>query len=337
MGREPIEGCRAPPLIIFGRYVARSRTVSTPPEKSRRQHRVALDSLRLLDAIDRHGSFAGAAQELHVVTSSITHAIQNLEDNLGVVLFDRSGRRARFTSKGRALLERGRSVLAQAAAFDEEVRRIATGWEASLAIAVDEVMRVTPMMAAVAEFIKAAPQTTLHITREAAAGSWDALMSGRADLIVGAPADGPPGAGFESLPLYKIDFGLVVAAHHPLATRRDVIPNEEIAQHRAVLIGDTTRHLPHLQYGLLDNRLGLTVPDNAAKVEALLLGLGCGFLPLRVAEPWVRSGQLVVLQVQTPHPPGQSTLAWRSGETGRALRWWIDKFAQEPFVQTLFS
>jgi DNA-binding transcriptional LysR family regulator len=311
--------------------------MSTPSEKTRRQHRVSLDSLRLLDAIDRHGSFAAAAHELCVVTSSITHAIQNLEENLGITLFDRSGRRARFTSKGRALLERGRGVLARAAAFDEEVQLIATGWEARLVIAVDEVMRVAPMMAAVGEFTGVAPNTSLHITREAAAGSWDALMSGRADLIVGAPAGGPAGGGCESVPMYRIDFALVVAAGHPLAARQGVISHEEISQHRAVVIGDTTRHLPHLQYGLLDNRLCLSVPDNATKLEAILLGIGCGFMPLRAAEPLVRDGRLVVLQVEAPHPPGQSTLAWRSGETGRALRWWIEKFTQPSFVETLFA
>ena len=76
---------------------------------SRRQPKVSLDSIRLLDAIERHGSFAAAAQELCVVTSAITHAVRNLESDLGLNLFDRSGRRARFTREGRLVLDKGRA------------------------------------------------------------------------------------------------------------------------------------------------------------------------------------------------------------------------------------
>lgn len=304
---------------------------------TKRHQRVSLESLRLLDAIDRQGSFAAAAAELCVVTSSITHTIHNLEDNLGLTLFDRSGRRARFTSKGRALLESGRHLLARAAAFDDEVQRIATGWEPSLIISVDQVMRISPLIPVVDDFFRIAPQTSLRIRREAAAGSWDALMSGRADLVVGAPAGGAPGAGFESATLFENNFVLTVASHHPLASLKGRISNEEIAQFRSVVVGDTTRSLPYLPYGLQDNRQCLSVPDQGAKLEAILLGIGCGFMPSRVADPLVKAGRLVLLDAEAAHPPGESRIAWRSGETGRALTWWIEQLTRPALAETLFS
>lgn len=303
---------------------------------TKRHQRVSLENLRLLDAIDRQGSFTAAAQELCVVTSSITNAIRNLEDNLGLVLFDRSGRRARFTTKGRVLLESGRHLLARAADFDAEVQLIATGWEPMLVLSVDVVIQMKPLVQLFDAFFKVAPQTSLKVRREAAAGSWDALMSGRADLIIGAPAGGPPGGGYEAVPLCTFRFVLAVAVHHPLAGRRDRISNAEIAQHRSVVIGDTSRSLPHLPYGLQDNRLCLSVPDATARLEAILLGIGCGFLPHEVARSHVESGRLVVLDVETPFPPGQSALAWRFGEAGRALRWWVEKLTQPEIGATLF-
>lgn len=302
-----------------------------------RHQRVSLESLRLLDAIERHGSFAAAAQELCVVTSSITHAVRNLEENLGLVLFDRSGRSARLTTKGHALLGRGRHLLAQADAFDEEVQLIATGWEAGLVLSVDEVIPMKPLVPLMDAFFQVAPRTSLQVRREAVAGSWDALLSGRADLVVGAPADGPAGGGYASAPLCQMRFVLVAVPQHPLAGRTGVISQAEVAEHRSVVLGDTTRQLPHLSYGLLDNRQRLAVPDYGAKLEAILLGIGCGFLPHGMAEPHVRSGRLVVLPVETPHPPSQSTLAWRAGDTGRALRWWIDQLTRPSWVQGLFD
>ena len=69
---------------------------------------LTLDALAVLDAIDRRGSFARAAEELGRATSSLTYAVQQLEAELDVLLFDRSGHRARFTPAGRVLLEEGR-------------------------------------------------------------------------------------------------------------------------------------------------------------------------------------------------------------------------------------
>lgn len=303
---------------------------------ARRQLKVPLEAIRVLDAIERQGSFAAAAEELCVVTSSVTHAIRNLEDSLGINLFDRSGRRARFTREGRMLLERGRALLAQAVAFDAEAQLIATGWETRLVLSVDQVLSTEPLMPLIEAFCRAAPETSLEVRREAAAGSWDALLSGRADLVVGAPAQGPAGGGYESKPLSRLRFVLVVAVGHPLARREGVVPDEEIAAHRSVIIGDTTRGLPHLRYGLMQNRRYLSVPDTGAKLQAILLGVGCGYLPERVALPHLRAGRLALVRNEALQPPGQSLLAWRAGENGRALGWWVDALARPAVVKALF-
>lgn len=291
---------------------------------ARRGVRIELDGLRLLDAIDRRGSFAAAAAERFVVTSSITHAVRRLEDDLGLVLFDRSGRRARLTGEGRQVLERGRRLLQQAADFDDEVRRIATGWEPRLVLAIDQVLRIEPLVPLVGAFLAAAPRTSLDVRREAAAGSWETLLSGRADLVIGAPAPGPSGGGYQTAPFLTMRFMLVVAPSHPLARLDRPVDDDELARHRAVLVGDTARTLPALRYGLLDNPLQLRVPDAESKLQALLAGLGCGFLLERTARPHLRAGRLVRLPLAAP-PPGDSVIAWRAGENGRALRWWIDR------------
>jgi molybdate transport repressor ModE-like protein len=304
---------------------------------TKRQQRISLESLRLLDAIDRQGSFSNAAQELCVVTSSITHAIRNLEENLGLTLFDRSGQRARFTTKGRTLLESGRHLLARADAFDDEVQSIATGWEPRLTITVDQVVPMPPLMRQVQYFLEVAPQTSLNIRREAAAGSWDALASGRADLIVGAPVAVHFGEGFESTLMFETSYVLAVAVQHPLAFLQGPVSNEQLALHRAILVGDTTRAMPLLPYGLQENRQRLSVPDPAAKLEAILMGLGCGFLSTHVASPLVRKGLITLLDVKTPRPPSQSSLAWRAGETGRALRWWVERLTSKAFIDALLN
>ncbi|VDR24488.1 D-malate degradation protein R [Raoultella terrigena] len=74
-----------------------------------RERALTLEALRVMDAIDRRGSFAAAADELGRVPSALSYTMQKLEEELDVVLFDRSGHRTKFTNVGRMLLERGRS------------------------------------------------------------------------------------------------------------------------------------------------------------------------------------------------------------------------------------
>lgn len=301
----------------------------------KRRQQISLDSLRLLEAVATYGSFARAAEALCVVTSTITHAVRGLEDDLGLQLFDRSGRQVRFTAAGRTVLERGRAVLAQADALDEDVQRLATGWPARLAISVDEVLPIEPVMLLVRDFFAESPDTALSVQREAAAGSWDALMSGRADLVVGAPAEGPLGGGHESRPLCTMHFVCVVAADHPLASREGTVTSADLAEFRSIVMVDTSRALPRLPVGLQGHRMQMAVPDEAAKLEALRLGLGCGFLPRAMAQPLVASGELKVLEVESPRPTSRSTLAWRAGEGGRAVDWWVQRLTSPDVVAQL--
>ena len=80
-------------------------------KESNKERALTLEAIRVLDAIDRRGSFAAAADELGKVPSALSYTVQKLEDELDAMLFDRSGHRTKFTPAGRMLLERGRVLL----------------------------------------------------------------------------------------------------------------------------------------------------------------------------------------------------------------------------------
>src|SRR6478735_8905545 len=98
------------------------------------------EALTMMDAIARSGSFAAAARLLGKVPSALTYNVRQLEDALDVLLFDRRSRQARFTAAGEELLNEGRRLLEQMEAVANRVKRVATGWETQLTIAVDGVM-----------------------------------------------------------------------------------------------------------------------------------------------------------------------------------------------------
>ncbi|VTR55149.1 HTH-type transcriptional activator CmpR [Serratia fonticola] len=92
-----------------------------------RDRALTLEALRVMDAIDRRGSFAAAADELGRVPSALSYTMQKLEEELDVVLFDRSGHRTKFTNVGRMLLERGRVLLEAADKLTTDAEALARG------------------------------------------------------------------------------------------------------------------------------------------------------------------------------------------------------------------
>jgi DNA-binding transcriptional LysR family regulator len=102
------------------------------------------EALAMMDVIARTGSFAAAARELGKVPSALTYNVRQLEDALDVLLFDRRSRQAKLTAAGEELLSEGRRLLEQVDAVANRVKRVATGWETQLTVAVDgAISRVT--------------------------------------------------------------------------------------------------------------------------------------------------------------------------------------------------
>jgi DNA-binding transcriptional LysR family regulator len=291
--------------------------------------KISLDALLVLDAIDRKGSFAGAAQELHRVPSAITYTVQKLEQDLGVKLFDRSRQRARLTAAGEALLRDGRHLLRAADDLECRVQRIATGWESELRIAVDDMIPVERLFPLLRDFYREGAGTRLRLSSEILNGCWDALMTGRADLVIGAPGDAPPEGSITVLPIGRFEFVFAVAPDHPLATAEEPLTAEDILQHRAVTAADTSRRLAPRSSGLIEGQDTLTLPSLRAKLTAHVAGLGVGYLPLKWAEPHISAGRLVAKAVEGSKSVANVCCAWHPRQAGLALKWFVSRLETE--------
>ena len=287
--------------------------------------RLSLDALLVLDAIDRRGSFAAAAQELHRVPSALTYSVQKLEEDLDVLLFDRRGHRAKLTAAGRELLTEGRHLLRAAENLEARVRRVATGWEAELRIAYDGLLPAAAMLQLAQDFYTGQHQTRLRFQPEVLGGGWDALVSGRADLVIGASGDGPSGGGYQTRPLGDIDWEFAVAPGHPLARAAEPLTREDILAHRAVVVADSSRNLPPRTTGLLSGQDTLTIGDAAIKLQAQLMGLGVGYLPTCLAQREVSAGRLVIRKTEEAKVSQMLYLAWRTAHRGKALKWFVER------------
>jgi len=294
--------------------------------------------LYMVDAIARHGSFAKAARELGKVPSAVTYAVRKLEDALDVLLFDRSGHRARLTPAGETLLRDGRQVLQSLDALAGRVKRVATGWELELRVAINAVLPLPPLYDVIQEFRELASVTTLRLATEVLSGNWDALATGRADLVIGADANGAAPGAYRSQPMGEVQFGFCVAPHHPLAALDRPLGASDIAAYCAVVVADTSRQLPPMTRGLLNKQPLIVMPTMQAKIDAQVRGLGCGYLPLTLAAPYITRGELVQCPIDDGVPmTEQLVYAWREQAPGAALKWWLQKLRSPRLCESLLG
>lgn len=299
--------------------------------------RLTLEALEVLDAIQRRGSFAAAAEAVHRVPSAITYIVQKLEEDLGVTLFDRGGHRAVLTDAGKELLREGQHLLNAAHELELRVKRVATGYEVELRVAVNDLIPWDRLIPLVEEFYQTACGTRLRMCAEVYGGAWDALMSDRADLVIGAPAEGPAGGGYVTRPLGQAEWAFMVAPTHPLAGAPEPIPPEEILKYRSIAAADSSRNLPPRTSGMLSGQDVLTVPDMYIKIAFQRAGLGVGYLPLHMTRDDVEAGRLIVKQVVEPKPAGPMYVAWRTGHKGKALEWWVGRLQEKEVRRTLLK
>ena len=285
-------------------------------------------ALAMLQRIAESGSFAAAARAGNMVPSALTYRVRQIEDALDVLLFDRSSRHARLTEAGAELLREGAVLLAEIDAVAHRVKRVATGWEPQFTIAVESIIDRATVMDLCTTFFSLNPPTRLKLRAETLSGTLEALTSGQADLALGVVMDGNTTTGLRREPLGTVKFVFAVAPHHPLARLPDPLPDAVIRQHRAVAIADTVQHGASLSIGLLTGQDVFTVADMPAKLDAQIRGLGSGFLPTCLAQPYVDTGRLVAKTVERAEQQVLASYAWRkTGKTGpgRALQWWLDQ------------
>ena len=299
--------------------------------------RLSLDALQVLDAIDRKGSFAGAAAELHRVPSAITYTVQQLEQDLNVQLFDRSKHRASLTAAGYELLNEGRVLLRAAAELESRIQQVAKGWETELRIAVDTAIGPTRILPLAKKFYAETSGTRLKITEEVLNGNWDALVGGRIDLVIGASGDVPPGGGFATLPIGRINFVFVAAPTHPICREKRPLSEATILKYRAVSVADSSRNLAPRTTGILSGQDVFTLPTMQMKIDAHIAGIGVGYLPAHRAAPEVAAGRLKILPIETLKAGGELYVAWKPNRTGKALRWFAKALAEPATVEVLLA
>lgn len=298
------------------------------------------EALEMLLRIAEMGSFASAARASGMVPSALTYRVRQIEEALDVLLFDRTSRQARLTEAGSELIRDGGRLLSEIDAVANRVKRVATGWEPHFTIAIDSIIKQATVMELCESFFALNPPTRLRIRTETLSGTLEALTSGKADLALGVVAEAGATTGLQMKPLGVQRFIFAVAPHHPLARATEPLSDEVIRQHRVVAAADSVQRGRGMTVGLITGQDVFTVSTMQGKLDAQLRGLGCGFLPAGLAEPYIETGRLVAKRVERSERQIHASYAWRktaSASRGRALQWWLERLENAHTREALMS
>jgi len=281
---------------------------------------ITLEALEIIDAIERRGSFAKAAEELNKVTSALSYTVQKLEEQLDVTLFQRQGRRSVLTPAGRVVLDEGRKILDASRILVDKTREVATGWEPKLRIALESNLDYKQFFSVLEQFLMQYPNIEIDIIECVLNGGWEALEFDRVDCVIGAPGPVPQQKGFRSVVIGQGDMVPVVASTHPVAScaSKPEKLSSALAEVRRIVLHDTSTVNVVRSAGLSDGKKVLYLQTIDQKMHAILAGLGVGHLPRTRVQSYLKSGVLTELNLE--RVTNKTYMAWKLVNKGKALR-----------------
>ncbi|WP_108651503.1 DNA-binding transcriptional activator PunR [Dongshaea marina] len=282
------------------------------------------NDLRVIDTVARCGSFTAAAQELHRVPSAVSYTVRQVEQQLAVKLFERQSKSVSLTAAGEYFVQEARLILKQMNAIRHQTQRVAHGWQQSLSVALDNVVRSERVSTLVRDFYQAYPDVELLISMEVYNGVWEALADNRADIAIGATMAIPVGGGVSYREMGRLDWSFVVSPTHPLAFYQRPLRDEEVREYPSITLEDTSRYLPKRTTWLLDNQRRLVVPNWHCAIDCFCAGLGIGVMPKHIAEPLIRRGELIEKTLENPRSASHCCVGWHAERTSPPLEWLLE-------------
>lgn len=181
-----------------------------------------LRHLRMLSAIQRHGSLVSAAPDVHLSQSALSHALKDLEDQLGSRLLVRKSKPLQFTGAGLRLLDLAQRILPEITAAEADLERMSRGGRARLALSMECHSCFDWLLPSLTEFRATFPEVEIDFSLSTPFEPYPALIQGKVDVVFSTdPIDD---ADIAFLPLFRYQTVLICSPRHRLARKKQVAP-----------------------------------------------------------------------------------------------------------------
>ncbi|GAB7220703.1 LysR family transcriptional regulator [Vibrio comitans] len=287
------------------------------------------ERLTYLVAIVEHGSFSAAARSLNVTASAVTQAIQNMEIDLGISVFQRTaGKAPKLTDVGKALYIQALEVAPRLQAMEKRAKAYQAGIEEKLNIATYGFTLSPNHAKAIGELSTQYPELKINMMDVEDIHGLAPNDPNGADIII-APAKLHHRVGYESQFIEQINWRFVVIPSHPLAQKRAELSRHDLLTH-VQLIPQVGGFADADLVESLRFSTNLIHCSRFYQLRSLLLqGVGFCLLPEQLSKPLLESHAVVELKMdfddnQTRWP---IEIAW-SPSLGPAGSWFIEQFIE---------
>jgi len=189
---------------------------------------IDLRHLRTLHALRETDSMPEAAERLHLTQSALSHQFRELENRVGMPVFERKSKPVRFTTAGLKLLQLADQVLPLIRTTERNLSKLANGTADRLHIAIECHSCYQWLMPSLDEFRSAWPEVELDLASGLAFAPLPALQRGDLDLVV--TSDPLPLPGITYVPLFGYEAMLAIDKHHALRDKPYVKPADIASQ-----------------------------------------------------------------------------------------------------------
>lgn len=293
---------------------------------------VSLDQLRTFIAAVDEGSFSAAARKLLRAQSVVSGTVSKLEEQIGVPLFDRSGRYPKLTPAGVVLLADARNVITGVDLLKARAKGMAVGLEPELSVVVDVFYPIDAITQVAQEFRQQYPGVALRIYVEALGAAIQPVLDGKCSVGIIGSLPVIPGA-LANERLCSISFLMVAAREHPLALYKGKIPKEVLGKYTQIVLTDRSELSAGGERGVMSPTTW-RLADLFAKHQFVLNGLGWGGMPLHAVRKDLEEGRLAALSIEDIPPGGLDVpmaAVWQTkSPPGPAGRWFIERLKQIP-------
>ncbi len=273
---------------------------------------MTLNELRYIVAVAQERNFRRAAEKSFISQPALSLAIQKLEEELGLKIFERGKNDVTLTPVGNAIIEQAQRVLEEA----ERIREIAAQGKNQLAapLRIGIIYSVGPYLLPdlIPSLRKVASAMPLEVEENITANLDTLLRNGKLDVIIVALPFGD--ASILTHPLYDEPFEVVVSNEHRWANRRS-IKAPELAEEKVLLLNSGHCFSNQVAEACPDlNRKGAEIQQGTSLEtirNMVASGLGITVLPASANNARYRSRLLNVIPFAKPIPSRRIALAWR--------------------------
>ncbi|HEY7419855.1 MAG TPA: LysR substrate-binding domain-containing protein, partial [Ktedonobacteraceae bacterium] len=244
-----------------------------------------LRHLRYFHAVAQHQNFSRAAEELHLAQPSLSQQIQQLEHELGVVLFDRSRRQIELTQAGHEFFQHVRRLLEDVDDMREAVREVAGAQRGKVVLGVNPSSAGLLVPQIARSMYARMPGVSLIIHEKDSSSLVNMVIERKIDLGLGRVPllkDNPKVALIEAQHLYQEQAHLVVSVNHPLARHTGEVRMAQLRDEPFLLRGHSTFYQQVLQACAVAGYIPHVVCEGAEIATLLRLvaaGIGITIVP----------------------------------------------------------